>query len=340
MRVLVLGDKNRTGLGRSYARAFRALEAEVQYYDTSQAYRTALLGGQSRLLRRVLSPVLKKAYNAKVRKDMKHVGADLVFVSKGQHLRPDTIRWLRDRTGAPVVNFYPDDPFSNARSNRLTYGTEVLGSYSACFTFAKHLVSQYREAGAQKVFYLPFARDPQLHAPPDNAPARTSYDVVFVGNLDKTRVAWLEPLVEAKYRLVVYGDHTREAIPLHSALRDADFFPAAYGADLAHALHRGAISINVMRCQNEKSHNMRSFESPSCGAFTLSQRTPELVELFDERKEIACFGSPEELHEEVEYWLAHPAERCEVAEAGFRRVEHDTYCRRAETIFEKLHDEC
>ena len=340
MKVLVLGDKNRIGLGRSYARAFRALGAEVQYYDTSRAYRTALPGGHSSLIRRILSPVLSKAYNAKVRSDMKHVGADLVFVSKGRHLSAWTIRRMHECVDAPVVNFYPDDPFSNAHANGLTYGSGVLSSYTACFTFAKHLIPRYRDAGARAVFYLPFARDSQLHAPPENVSSDASYDVIFVGNLDETRVRWLELLAEAKYRLAVHGEHTREAVPYGSALRNADFFPAAYGADLARVLHRGAISINIMRSQNESSHNMRSFESPSCGAFTLSQRTPELVELFDERREIACFGSPEELHEEVEYWLAHPAKRCEVAEAGFRRVEHDTYCRRAETIFEKVRDEC
>lgn len=335
MDILLLCAKTGTGLGCSYARAFRALGANVQHYDIRQAYRSALPGGNNSLIRRILSPMLGKAYNAKVRRDLKQAKADLVFVGKGQHLRPDTIRWLRNRIGAPVVNFYPDDPFSDARSNRLTYGTEVLGSYSACFTFAKHLISHYRNVDAQNVFYLPFARDPQLHAPPENVPLSAPYDVVFVGNLDETRVRWLEPLVKAKYRLAVYGGRTKEAVPYHSALRNADFFPATYGAGLAQALHQGAISINIMRCQNENSHNMRSFESPACGAFTLSQRTPELVELFDEGEEIACFGSPEELSAEVAHWLARPAERVEVAQAGFHRVEHDTYRRRAITILEK-----
>ena len=78
---------------------------------------------------------------------------------------------------------------------------------------------------------------------------------------------------------------------------------------------------------------MRSYESPACGAFTMSQRTPELIELFVEGKEIACFGSREEMREQLEHWLARPAlNRAAVAEAGFRRVEHDTYTRRAETI--------
>jgi hypothetical protein len=41
------------------------------------------------------------------------------------------------------------------------------------------------------------------------------------------------------------------------------------------------ISINVMRPRN-LAGQQRSFESPACGAFTLSQRITELSELFSE----------------------------------------------------------
>jgi len=121
-----------------------------------------------------------------------------------------------------------------------------------------------------------------------------------------------------------------------SALARATFGPAAYGPDLARALARGAISLNVMRPQNARSHNMRSYESPACGAFTLSQRTPELTELFVEGEEIACFEGVEELREAVARWLGDPARRSEVASAGFARVRDDTYARRACMILERV----
>jgi spore maturation protein CgeB len=119
-------------------------------------------------------------------------------------------------------------------------------------------------------------------------------------------------------------------------LKTATFLPAVYGTALPRALARGSISLNVMRYQNRLSHNMRSFESLACGAFTLSQRTPELCTMFREDVEVAFASTPAELSDRIEYWLSHAAERRRIAGAGFRRVENDTYEERARTILATL----
>jgi spore maturation protein CgeB len=190
----------------------------------------------------------------------------------------------------------------------------------------------YERAGAQAVHYLPFARDPELQAPVAE-PSPPAFDVVFVGNLDEDRVRFLDALAP-EYRVAVFGERTAATVSPARALARATFGPAAYGPDLARALASGAISINVMRPQNRGSHNMRSFESPACGAFTLSQRTPELRELFSEGDEIACFETVDELREAVARWRGDARGRAAVARAGFERVRNDTYARRAGTMLE------
>jgi len=80
---------------------------------------------------------------------------------------------------------------------------------------------------------------------------------------------------------------------------------------------------------------MRSFESPACGAFTLSQRTPELTTLFAEGDEVACFETMDELREATARWLADAPARATVAQAGYERVRDDTYARRACTLLER-----
>jgi spore maturation protein CgeB len=278
--------------------------------------------------------VLLSTFNENVARDMTGVAFDLVLVIKGHRLSAASIDRIRQSTGAPVVNFYPDDPFSEERSNRLAYGPNVLASYDACFTFARHLMRDYERAGAQAVHYLPFARDPALHAPVAS-PTTPAFDVVFVGNLDADRVSFLDALAR-DYRVAVFGERTSAAVPRSSALGRATFAPAAYGGDLARALTCGAISLNVMRPQNSRSHNMRSFESPACGAFTLSQRTPELSELFAEGHEIVCFSDVDELRAAVARWLPDAAGRSAIAGAGFARVRDDTYARRAGVMLEAI----
>lgn len=335
MRVLILGEDAPGGLMASYARGFAELGAGVTTFCLARAYEAVVPARRWRVVRRVAERLGERialgAFNGRVRKALGGAAADLVLVLKGHRLEPETVHRLRLTTGAPVVNFYPDDPFSSDRSNHLVHGPGVLAAYDACFTFARHLIPRYAAAGVRAVSHLPFARDPALHAPVP--PARAEFDVVFVGNLDAERVRWMEAL--AGVRLAIFGERTTAAVRRRSPLRRATFGPAAYGPRLARTLARGAISLNVMRAQNARSHNMRSFESPACGAFTLSQRTPELQELFEEGKEIACFDSPAELRDAALRWLADEAGRRRIAAAGLERVREETYARRAATILEQ-----
>ncbi len=332
MRVLILGEDAPGGLMASYARGFADLGIETRTFCLARAYAATHPVIRPRALRRVAEPVLLNTFNENVARELTGVEADLVLVIKGHRLSAATVDRVREGTGAAVVNFYPDDPFSDERSNRLAYGPNVLAAYDACFTFARHLLADYEHAGAQAAYYLPFARDPALHAPV-SPPTMPSFDVVFVGNLDADRVRFLDTLAR-DYRVAVFGERTAVTVPRGSSLARATFAPAAYGPDLSRALAGGAISLNVMRPQNSRSHNMRSYESLACGAFTLSQRTPELSELFVEGEQMVCFENVDELRDAVARWLPDATGRSAIASAGFARVRDDTYARRACTMLQ------
>jgi spore maturation protein CgeB len=332
MRVLILGEDAPGGLMGSYERGFAEMGIQTRTFCLARAYESAFPTIRSRALRRVAEPVMLSAFNENVMRDVTGVEVDLVLVIKGHRLSANTVDRIRESAGAPVVNFYPDDPFSKERSNRLAYGPNVLAAYDACFTFARHLIPEYERAGVEQVQYLPFARDPTLHAPV-TSPATPVFDVVFVGNLDTDRVRFLDALAR-DYRVAVFGERTTAAVPRGSALAGATFAPAAYGDNLPRALACGAISLNVMRPQNSRSHNMRSFESPACGAFTLSQRTPELSELFIEGEHLVCYSGVDELRDATARWLADARARNAIAAAGFARVRDDTYARRASTMLQ------
>lgn len=330
MRVLIVGEEAPGALADSYAHAFRGMGAEVIRFCTRRGARVP--GAGSRVGRRLLAPLAARVLNARIR-ELARERVELVLVIKGEEIDARTVDALRRGTGAPVANFYPDDPFSTLRSNRLRHGVGTLAAYDHCFTFARHLMERYRAVGAT-VSYLPFAWDPRLHGPRAADEGAEPLDAVFVGNLDAERVRWLEAVDPA--RLSIFGEHTRAALPRGSRLAGARFFPAVYGRDMAALLARSRISVNLMRTQNAGSHNMRSWESPACGAFTLSQRTPELAELFRDGAEVAFFDSPAALASAVDEWLARPADRARIAAAGLRRVANESYAARAATLLRVL----
>jgi spore maturation protein CgeB len=330
VRVIVLGEDTPGALLHSYLRGFSALGVSATGYCQKRAYERSMPMARTRVGRRVLHRVTARRFNERLLNDLGGERADLILLLKGQHVMPQTVERLR--TIAPVFNFYPDDPFSGHFSARLTYGTASLVAYDVCLTFAHHLIPVYRRVGVRAAAYLPFAADPGLHRPPARS-GMVDFDVVFVGNLDAPeRVHWLTAV--ADYRLGIFGEKTRREVPRRSPLRRATFHPPVYGADLAEALSRGAISINILRDQNRLSHNMRSYESPACGAFTLSQRSPELTKLFREGEEVVFFETIEELREQVAYWLARDADRMRIARAGLERARRETYAERARTVLE------
>ena len=188
MRVLILGEDAPGGLMGSYERAFAELGIETQTFCLARAYDSSVPGIRARALRRVAEPVVLSTFNENVARHLTGVEVDLVLVIKGHRLSPGTIRRLRESAGAPVVNFFPDDPFSKERSNRLAYGPDVLTAYDACFTFARHLIPEYERAGVGQVQYLPFARDPALHTPVASPP-NPAFDVVFVGSCTNSRLS-------------------------------------------------------------------------------------------------------------------------------------------------------
>ena len=81
--------------------------------------------------------------------------------------------------------------------------------------------------------------------------------------------------------------------------------------------------------------NARTFSLAGCGAFQLVDKREAISLHFKIDEEIVCFSTIEELKEKIDYYLAHPEEREEIAKAAQERAykEH-TYAHRIEEMVE------
>jgi spore maturation protein CgeB len=332
MKVMVVGEFSIGALGRSFSDGFARCGARVEAVDYGEEYRRSPLA-RSRLTSRLLRRLYAAAMNRRIVERVRRGRPDLVLVVKGHWLHPRSLTGMRAH-GARVFNYFPDSPFEKIRSNTSPWLRLTMPRYDMLFTFAGHLIPQFRQAGCQRVSYLPFASDPALHRPvaegADLAPYRC--DVSFVGNVDEARARWLAPL--AAYDLKLWGVSYPASMLRDPKLRTKVQGRPLFGTDFAKAARASKISLNLMRNQNLGSHNMRTFEAPACRAFVLSQRTPEVTRLFAEDKEAAYFSSPEELRAKADYYLARPEDRARIAEAGWRRAQAETYACRAARILE------
>ena len=83
--------------------------------------------------------------------------------------------------------------------------------------------------------------------------------------------------------------------------------------------------------------NVRAFEAAGIGAFQMIDWRSGLDQLFEDGKEIVSFRNMDDLRDKVDYWLNHPQERLEIANAGKRRAhaEH-TYHLRLSLLLDSL----
>jgi spore maturation protein CgeB len=105
----------------------------------------------------------------------------------------------------------------------------------------------------------------------------------------------------------------------------------------AKALLAAKIVVNTIHVAEIEGVNGALFQAAGCGAFQIADWKPSLPELFEPEREIVTFRSRQELKEKVDYYLAHPGERKEIADRAYVRAcrEH-TYEKRLRKMFDIL----
>ena len=192
-----------------------------------------------------------------------------------------------------------------------------------------------------KIYYdlHAFAQPP---GPGDDAPTRTSKALDFFN----------QKFIYNAYLAVKQRDRFARFLKLK--LGDAfeligDYWEANYG--LKHSpriwdmkvLHERMrcvpISLNLTKGNFETGLNIRHYEITAFGGFMLTYELGELSDLFAVGKECAVFHDEHDLLEKIAYYLDHPKERREIAEAGQRRTlaEH-LYSHRITTLVNILHE--
>ncbi len=82
---------------------------------------------------------------------------------------------------------------------------------------------------------------------------------------------------------------------------------------------------------------LREFEIPMIGGFYLTQNCSELADYYVVDREIAVWDTAKDVVEKCRYYLAHPNERAEIAEAGRRRaLENHTWTARFSLLAAEL----
>ena len=342
-RIMVIGENWHGSDCTGLARGFRELGHAVDLIGTDQFF---LKTGQSlpaRMFRRAVSPFCVRQFNSHIICQLSIVQPNIVVVFKGNYVRPETLQQIKE-SDAWLTNFYPDVSFFAHKS----VDKDTWKHYHYIFTTKTHGGAEMREQlGFTNVEYLQFGFDKFVHRPINSVciPSQIKNDVSFIGGWSPNKERYLCGLAsnDTELDLKIWGGgwNYNQRSELKKSIQG---FPI-YGDYYALAINGSKINLGLLTDKQgfaEKGDHIsdRTFHIPASGGFCLHERNNEVLEYYEEGKEIACFESPEELVDKVRYYLANEQERLQIAKAGYERcINENSFSNRAQVIIDKYESE-
>lgn len=108
------------------------------------------------------------------------------------------------------------------------------------------------------------------------------------------------------------------------------------GADMAQAIAGAKVSLNILRLQNEGSHNMRTFEVPGAGGLLASQYSTEQDAFFPRDSGAVYFDDPKGAVSVIDALLRDRSTRDAIRQAAHSRAQQNTYEARASQILQEF----
>jgi spore maturation protein CgeB len=310
--------KGTTGLGRK--NAFEALGYKVITFDTERYVRK---GNKIMLyLTHKLSwgPAIR-SLNRDLVEFIKDLEYDMVWVSKGIWIYPDTVEALKQKGRARVVHYTPDPAIVFHQTRHFM---RCITLYDVLFTTFSYEIPYYHKHGARRVVYAHKGTNLNLLKPYDVSGAdydNLRSDVCFIGHTEPHYYYRLKAVSRVVNNLAVWGDRWGRKTLFHPWLKKAFRGGGIWGIEYAQAICCAKIGLGLLSklVPGGAQVTQRSVEIPACGTFFLAERTDEHLELFEEGKEAEFFSSDEELQDKIKYYLKYPKEREKIAKAGLKR---------------------
>jgi spore maturation protein CgeB len=309
---------------------------KVQLFDCHERTLPGLLG---RLERRLLmGPSL-----VKMRRDLvnlvKSRPPTIILLYQGHYIDFETVNELSKYSF--VTGYHNDNPFWKGSSMlRYRHFRNALPAYDGFHVFRPSNIIDIKINGIKNVDilmpgYLPWVDYPRLLSSDDLAAYQC--DVLFAGHYEEDcRGNYIRSLLNANFKLGIYGDLKSWNSP---AIRDVvDLIgPIKYlgGNDYRKAIAAASIALCFFSKKNNDVYTRRVFEITACRGFLLSERTPEMTDIFPEGKAADFFDSEEELLDKVRFYKNNQRVRERISKYGYEYVKkknHDIYSRMSQWI--------
>lgn len=254
---------------------------------------------------------------------------NLVHLGKCEYLDGETVRRIKEKTGAFVVHYYGD--FSREPKPWVVDIGKVADWTLLCHQESS-IVAMHKDAGCQRVGFWWTGTDPSVYYP--RKVEEQDFDVIFMGRpileSGDERAALLGTLAQPDLNIHIFGGNWEE---LHG-LKQVHFHRFTDGDGFAWACSRAKIALSLNANIRMYTSWRRIFNTMASGAFLLVRYFPGLETIFAEGKHLAWFVSRSEAVQKAWYYLENENKRDEIARRGSEvvRREHTWDVRASEIL--------
>lgn len=277
----------------------------------------------SRLAERLLLPLMMGEFNAALLQHADQYKPEFLITTKGPYILPETLRKFR-KIGIKTYNYYPD-------TSAFAHGKlipQALPEYDCVFYTKPFWDADVRtRIHLRESTLLPHGYDPdvhKIHVLNDADKKDFGHDVVVIASY----TAYKEHVLSGVLRLLPDMDFCLWGhgwqVSKNPAIRKRWARKPLAGTVYSKALQAAKINLALtsgVDVGSSQGDNVttRSYQIPACGGFMLHPRNEEILQLYEEGKQVACYGDAEEAAGKIRYYLDHPEERESMALAAHQR---------------------
>jgi spore maturation protein CgeB len=325
---------------------FNAILLNYSTKSTIQEKIARRIGLKISHLKLFLNPILKyylEKENQELINTIKKEKPDLLFIIKGDHLFPETLKEIRNEISCPIISYIWDDPFYSYASLlsddfRKSNFEKGMHLYDFIFVYDTFYVEQIIKRGITYVEYLPLAADPNRYRKIEISEEdikNFGYDICFVGVPYLNRIAILDSLKH--YNLGVFGDGWTKYFYQKGQRVPSYYRGKATGEKVLKIYLSSKIVLNIHDPEAREGLNTRTFDILACGASEIVDYKKNLEMHFKVGEEIVAFKNNKELINSINYYFKNDDLLRKISDKGRQKVlnEH-TWVHRVNRIINTL----
>ena len=344
--MLFVSDSDAKSLNLMYEafKDFKDLEIDITYrtkiYSTYYDNKNTFF---DKLFFKLKLPLDKEHHNLRIISLCKKKNYDYLFISKGNHIKPSTLKKIKKlNKNCKLISWSQDDMY--AWHNRSIYYTLGLKYYDLIVTQKSYNcdANELPNLGARRILLQNKSFLPKIHKPcNDCAKIKIKHDVLFIGSAEYERFNSMNYLAKNGIKINIYGSGWDKQYYKKNAHKNLILnFKNLINDEYSNAINCSKISLCFLRKINRDQQTSRTVEIPACGGFLMSERTKEQTKLFEEGVEAEYFNSDDELLRKIKFYLKNENKRLNIVKNALLKckIKNYSYQNRAKEIIEFVNE--